>query len=67
MYVCMCVCMFRHNYISVNGILSFPSYTGLYKYKEEHKQVDMWHSAQRVEISYEICMSQTGRCQATGT
>jgi hypothetical protein len=26
----------------------------------------MWHSAQRAEISEEICMFQPGRCQATG-
>jgi hypothetical protein len=32
------VCMFRHNYLSVNDIVSFPSFTGLYKYKEEYKQ-----------------------------
>jgi hypothetical protein len=25
--VCMYVCMFRHNYLSVNGIVSFPSFT----------------------------------------
>jgi hypothetical protein len=27
----------------------------------------MWHSAQRAEISEEICMFQPGRCHATGT
>jgi hypothetical protein len=27
----------------------------------------MWHSAQRAEISEEICTFQPGRCQATGT
>jgi hypothetical protein len=43
--------MFRHNYLSVNGIVSFPSFTWLYKYKEEYKQGEMWHSAQRAEIS----------------
>jgi hypothetical protein len=43
MYVCMyvCVCVFRHNYLSVNGIVSFPSFTWLYKYKEEYKQGEM--------------------------
>jgi hypothetical protein len=65
--VCVCVCMFRHNYLSVNGIVSFPSFTLLYKYKEEYTQGEMWHSAQRAEISEEICMFQPGRCQATGT
>jgi hypothetical protein len=66
-YVCMYVCMFRHNYLSVNGIVSsFPSFTWLYKYKEEYKQGEMWHSAQRDEISEEICVFQPGRCQATG-
>jgi hypothetical protein len=64
MYVCMYVCVFRHNYFSVNGIVSFPSFTWLYK--EEYKQGEMWHSAQRVEISEKICMFQPGRCQATG-
>jgi hypothetical protein len=54
MYVCMYVCMFRHNYLSVNGIVSSPSFNSLYKYKEEHNQGEMWHSAQRVEISEEI-------------
>jgi hypothetical protein len=39
----------------------------LYKYKEEYKQGEMWHSAQWPEISEEICMFQPGRCQATGT
>jgi hypothetical protein len=48
--------MFRHNYLLVNGIVSFPSFTCLYKYKEEYKQGEMWHSAQRAEISEEICM-----------
>jgi hypothetical protein len=38
MYVCMYVCMFRHNYLSVNGIVSFSSFTWLYKYKEEYKK-----------------------------
>jgi hypothetical protein len=59
--------MFRHNYLSVNGIVSFPSFTCLYKYKEEYKQGEMFHSAQTAEISEEICMFQPGRCQATGT
>jgi hypothetical protein len=61
----MYVCMFRHNYLSVNGIVSFPSFTWLYKYKEEYKQGEMWHSAQRPKISEEICMFQPGRSQAT--
>jgi hypothetical protein len=30
-------------------------------------QGEMWHSAQRAEVSEEICMFQPGRCQATGT
>jgi hypothetical protein len=63
----MYVCMSQHNYLSVNGIVSFPSFTWLYKYKEEYKQGEMWHSAQRAEISEEICMFQPGCCQATGT
>jgi hypothetical protein len=63
----MYVYMFRHNYLTVNGIVSFPSFTWLYKYKEEYKQGEMWHSAQRAELSEEICMFQPGRCQATGT
>jgi hypothetical protein len=25
--VCVCVCMFPHNYLSVNGRVSFPSFT----------------------------------------
>jgi hypothetical protein len=62
----MYVRMFRHNYLSVNGIVSFPSFTWLYKFKEEYKQGEMWHSAQRAKISEEICMFQPGRCQATG-
>jgi hypothetical protein len=66
-YVCMYVCMFRHNYLSVNVIVSFPSFTGLYKYREEYKQGEMWHSAQRAEISQKICMFQPGCCLATGT
>jgi hypothetical protein len=66
LYNSVCVCMFRHNYLSVNGILSFPSFTWLYKCKEEYKQGEMWHSAQRAEISEEICMFQPGHCQATG-
>jgi hypothetical protein len=41
-----CVSMFLHNYLSVNGIVSFPSFTWLYKYKEEYKQGEMWHSTQ---------------------
>jgi hypothetical protein len=61
------VCMFRHNYFSVNGIVSFPYFAWLYKYKEEYKQREMWHSAQRVDISEEMCMFQPARCQATGT
>jgi hypothetical protein len=67
MCVCVCMCMFWHNYLSVNGIVSFPSFTGLYKYKEEYKQGEMQHSAQRAEISEEIRMLQPGHCQATGT
>jgi hypothetical protein len=67
MYACVYVCMFRHNYVSLNGIVSFPSFTSLCKYKEGYKQGEMWHSAQRAEISEEICMFQPGRCQATGT
>jgi hypothetical protein len=63
----VCVCIFRHNYLSVNGIVLFPSFTWLYKYKEEYKQGEMWHPAQRAEISEEICMFQPGRCQATDT
>jgi hypothetical protein len=39
----------------------------LYKYKEEYKQGDMGRSAQRAEISEEICMFQPGRCQVTVT
>jgi hypothetical protein len=45
-----------HNYLSVNGIVSFPSFTWLYKYKEEYKQGEMWRSAQRAEISEEKCV-----------
>jgi hypothetical protein len=45
MYVCMYVCMFKHNYLSVNGIVLFLSYTWLHKYKEEYMQGEMWHSA----------------------
>jgi hypothetical protein len=56
-----------YNYLFVNGIVSFPSFTRLYKYKEEYKQGEMWHSAQRVELSEEICRFQPGHCQATGT
>jgi hypothetical protein len=63
----MYVCMFQHNYLFVNGIVSFRSSTLLYKYKEEYKHGEMWHSAQRGEIAEEICMFQPGRCQATGT
>jgi hypothetical protein len=49
MYVCVCVCVYvRHNYLSGNGIVSFPSFTRLYK--KEYKQGEMWHSAQRAEI-----------------
>jgi hypothetical protein len=29
---------------------------------EEYKQGEMWHSAQRAEISEEICMFQPGHC-----
>jgi hypothetical protein len=47
---CIYVCMFRRNYLSVNGIVSFPSFALLYKYKEEYKQREIWHSAQRSEI-----------------
>jgi hypothetical protein len=64
---CMYVCMFRHNYLSVNAIVSFPSFNWLYKYKEEYKQGEMWHCAQRAEISEKICMFQPGRCEAMGT
>jgi hypothetical protein len=67
----MCVCMFRRNYLSVNGIVPFPSFTWLCKYKEEYKQGEMWHSAQRGKISEEkwvnVCMFQPGHYQATGT
>jgi hypothetical protein len=63
----MYLCMFRHNYLSMNGTVSFPSFTWLCKYKEEYEQGEMWHSAQRAEISEEICMFQPGHCQATGT
>jgi hypothetical protein len=65
--MCMCVFMFRHTYLSVNGIVSFTSFTWLYKYKEEYKQGEMWLSAQMAEISEEICMFQPDRCQPTGT
>jgi hypothetical protein len=50
MYVCICVCMFRHNYLSVNGIDSFPSFACLYRYKKKYKQGKMWHSAQKAEV-----------------
>jgi hypothetical protein len=63
----MYVCMFWHNYLSMNGIVSFPSFTWSYKYEEEYKQGEMCHSAQRAEISEKICMFQPGRCQETGT
>jgi hypothetical protein len=63
----MYIYMFRNDYLSGNGIVSFPSFTWLYKYKEEYKQGEMWHSAQRVEISEEICMFQPGHCEAPGT
>jgi hypothetical protein len=67
----MCVYIFRLNYLSVNGIVLFPSFTWLYKYKEEYKQGEIWHSTQRAEISEEkwiyVCMFQPGNCQATGT
>jgi hypothetical protein len=33
---------------------------------KEYKLGEMWHSAQRAEISEEICMFQPGCCQATG-
>jgi hypothetical protein len=59
------MCVSRHNYLPLNGIVSFPSFTSLYKYKEDYKQGEMWHSAQRAEISEEICMIQPGRCQET--
>jgi hypothetical protein len=59
--------MFQHNYLLVNGIVSFPSFTWLYKYEVEYKQGKMWHSAQRADISEEIYMFQPGRCQAMGT
>jgi hypothetical protein len=48
-YIKVSVCMFRRNYLSVNGIVSFPSFTCLYKYKEEYKQGEMGQSAQRAE------------------
>jgi hypothetical protein len=72
---CMYVCVSQHNYLFLNGILSFPSFTRFYKYKEEYKQGEMWHSAQRAEISWPLPgngsittdMFQPGRCQATGT
>jgi hypothetical protein len=59
--MCVCVCMFQHNYLSMNGIVSVPSFSWLYKYKEKYKQGEMWHSAQRAEISEEkqnmyVCM-----------
>jgi hypothetical protein len=63
----MYVCMFRHNYLSVNGIASFPSFTWLYKHKEEYKQEKIWHSAQRTEISEEMCMFHPDRFQANST
>jgi hypothetical protein len=47
----MYVCMFRRNNLSVNGIVSFPSFTWLYK--KEYKQGDMWYSTKRAEISEE--------------
>jgi hypothetical protein len=60
----VCVCMFQYNYLSVNGIVSFPSITWLHKYKEKYKQGEMWHSAQKAEISEEkwiyVCMFQPG-------
>jgi hypothetical protein len=64
---CMYVCMFRHNYLSVNDIVSLSSFTWLCKYKEEYKQGEMWHSNQNAEISKELCMFLPGYCQATGT
>jgi hypothetical protein len=66
MYVCMYVCMFRRNYLLVNSTVSFPSFTWLCKHREEYKQGEMWHFAQRTEISENICMFQPGLCQATG-
>jgi hypothetical protein len=39
----------------------------LYKYKEEYKQGGMLYSAERAEISEEMCMFQPGHCQAMGT
>jgi hypothetical protein len=57
--------MFRHNFLSTNGVVSFPSFTWLYKYKGKYKQREMWHSAQRAEISEIICTFQPGRCQVT--
>jgi hypothetical protein len=59
--------MFWHNYLSMNGIVSFPSFTWLYKYTEEYKQGEMWHSAQGAKICEEICMFQPCYCQAMGT
>jgi hypothetical protein len=60
--------MFWHNYLSVNGIASFPSFTWLCKYKEEYKKGEMWHSAQKAEIDYNTAMYWTehgGRVQHT--
>jgi hypothetical protein len=34
MYVCMYVCMFRHNCLSVNDIISFLSFTWLYNVRK---------------------------------
>jgi hypothetical protein len=34
MYVCVYVCSGQHNYLSMNGIVPFPSFTWLCKYKE---------------------------------
>jgi hypothetical protein len=50
--------MFRHNYLSVNGIVSFPSFAWLCKYKEEYKQGEMLHSPQRLKyLRKYVCSS----------
>jgi hypothetical protein len=46
----MYVFVYWYNYLLVNGIVSFTSFTWLYKYKEEYKQGEMWVSrGQRYE------------------
>jgi hypothetical protein len=57
MYVCMYVCSritFREWYSFIS--LFYLIVQVLYKYKDEYKQGEMWHSAQRAEISEEIYM-----------